>query len=146
MGSTPTSLGFRFLFAAGKIFDWQVSTGDVRTEFSKAPVADGERVGVIPPVEEEADGSVIWRCRKALYGFRRSPKLFQAWLTRAFRDAGWTRCKATCSLFRHFTGALLSTHVDDLAMAAPEAMAEQLRQGLEERMQLKRGPVFDQEW
>ena len=40
----------------------------------------------------------------------------------------------------------MSTHVDDLAMAATVAIAEQLWQGLEERMQLKRGPIFDRQW
>ena len=96
-------------------------------------------VFVRPPVNLRRPGC-IWRLRKALYGLRQSPRLFQEFLAEALGQPGWVRCVVEPQLWFHLrTGAMLTAHADDLMLATPPGAREEIMHNLESKMRIKWG-------
>lgn len=141
----PTSIGQRLVLALSALCHMQVGPADVRTAFLHAPLPEDEVLCIVPPPSEEKDPEVLWRCRKALYGFQKSPAYFQEWLAEQLTRLHWHRSSADpCFFFS--TGSMLSHHADDLILAAPGSCYTQLWTEIEGVVSLKRLPDFDGQW
>jgi hypothetical protein len=115
----PTLIGQRLLLQRATERGWAVKTGDISTAFLHAPV--DHEAWVRPPRTEPRHDKVVWRLRKALYGLRTSPRMFQQHLAERLARHGVVRLLGDCQLYLHTsTGALLSIHTDDLLICAPD--------------------------
>ena len=122
---------------------WVIKTGDVATAFLHASLPKDRRIYIKPPSTEGA--ATMWRLKKALYGLRESPRLFQQHLAAVAEQCGWVRGKIDPQLYYHEkTGAMMSVFADDLLIAAPCAVEEQLRRDLEAHLKIKWGETIDE--
>ena len=78
-----------------------------------------------PPPNLRQEG-MVWKLRKALYGLRVAPWLFQEFMARKLIEPGSKRMISDPQLYVHTaTGALASIHADDILLTAPkEKLAE----------------------
>ena len=75
--AAPTSAAARLLLIMAQRRKWPVALGDVSTAFLHATLpTDGDPVITRPPPDLQKEGS-LWRLKRALYGLRSSPRLFQ---------------------------------------------------------------------
>ena len=117
----------------------ELQLGDIGTAFLHASLSQGMMVFVRPPVNLRRPGC-IWRLKKALYGLRQSPRLFQEFLAEALGQPGWVRCVVEPQLWFHLrTGAMLTAHADDLMLATPPGAREEIMHNLESKMRIKWG-------
>ena len=87
--------------------------GDISTAFLHAAVDDD--FYVIPPLEFYPDGCTLWKLKKALYGLKRSPKLWQEHFASVMKKNGFRRVKSDPNLYVHETKQLyVLAYVDDL--------------------------------
>ena len=73
---------------------WDVVTADISSAFLQAPIPNEELVLVKPPPELEQNPDVLWRLKKALYGLKTSPKLWQQHLAAKLQELGLRKNKA----------------------------------------------------
>ena len=78
---------------------WVIKTGDVATAFLHASLPKDRRIYIKPPSTEGA--ATMWRLKKALYGLRESPRLFQQHLAAVAEQCGWVRGKIDPQLYYH---------------------------------------------
>lgn len=87
----------RLLLKAAALYDWTVSTVDVKTAFLNAPVNESAERGIVivepPRIFREAQvlqqPGELWLVRKALYGLATSPKDWCLHRDRCFREFSW---------------------------------------------------------
>jgi len=82
------------------------------------------------------------RCRRALYGLRRSPRLWQDYAAGCLAKAGLRRLKADPSVFVDDQGTIIVLHVDDLLMTGEENRVQQVWDILQPMMALKEVAVL----
>ena len=114
----------------GASSETQVVTMDVEKAFLNAAInedgVDREVFVEIPPDVAEDRGlqGFVFRCRRALYGLRASPKLWQIRFHRALEELGMKACQSDCNVM-HCQGSdgllVLMLHVDDVIMAGSPA-------------------------
>ena len=73
--STPSPVTMRLLLCMALARNWGITMGDVSTAFLHALM--NEEVFVWPPKEVYPEGNCLWRLKKAMYGLRQAPKLWQ---------------------------------------------------------------------
>ena len=73
--STPSLVTMRLLLCMAMSRNWGITLGDVGTAFLHAPMS-GE-VYVWPSKEFYPNGDCLWKLKKAMYGLRQAPKLWQ---------------------------------------------------------------------
>ena len=78
---------------------WRILAGDVSTAFLHALLAD--EVFVIPPVEYYPNGGVLWKLRKAMYGLKQSPRMWQQHFASVAASLGFERLKSDSNLYFH---------------------------------------------
>ena len=74
--STPSFVTLKPLFVMSLARKWYCAGADFSTAFLHANWT-GEETFVWPPEELYPQGGVVWRLKKALYGLKNSPKLWQ---------------------------------------------------------------------
>ena len=63
----------------------------------------------------------MWKLKKALYGLKSSPQLWQAHFANVMERANFVRCKSDANLYRHSDGNLfVLCYVDDLLIVGEE--------------------------
>ena len=117
--------------------NWGITLGDVRTAFLHAPMS-GE-VYVWPPKEFYPNGDGLWNLKKAMYGLRQAPKLWQEHFADVMiSKLGFRRCKSDPNLYRHESGKLyVLAYVDGLLVAGTDEMRKQFMSRLSEEVLLK---------
>ena len=134
--STPSLTTLRLLLTLAVAKGWSVSTGDISTAFLHANV-EGDFY-VIPPLEFYPEGKTLWRLRKALYGLKHSPKLWQSHFASVMERNTFRRMKSDPNLYVHNTEQLyVLAYVDDLVFFGSEADVSALVQDLQKDLLLK---------
>ena len=73
--------------------------------------------GIFLVVDDEASGSIIVLLRKALYGLRQSPQLFNKLLNGLLPSCGLQRCEHEACIYKYYDAdgwVLIGCEVDDL--------------------------------
>ena len=111
--STPSLTTLKLLLTLTSAFGWFVTTGDVSTAFLHAPMDTD--IFVIPPLEFYPEGGVLWKLKRALYGLRNAPKLWQEHFAACMKKNGFERMKSDPNLYVHKEKRLyVLAYVDDL--------------------------------
>ena len=123
--STPSSVGLRCALSGAASRGWSVLTGDLTAAFLHATVPDDEPIFVRAAAPLHKPG-FCWRLRRALYGLRQAPRLFQECLSGQFKELGLVRCKSETSLYvaQDFS-LIVSCHVDDPVIMGSKAACEE---------------------
>ena len=142
--AAPTSVGQRLLMFYAQRRGWSIVVGDVSTAFLHAPLPEGAEIFACPPPSLKVEG-IIWRLRKAVYGLRQAPRLFQEHLAKVLSRQGRTRLLADPQMFLHAeSGAIPSVHADDLLLAAPSRLSQKLQDDISRELIIKWGETFSQ--
>ena len=118
--STPSLITMKTLLNLAVALNWEVTAGDVSTAFLHAPMT--ENVYVTPPPEyyHDTTNPVVWKLKKAMYGLKNSPKLWQDHFASTMVELGYTRMKTDPNLYHNkTTGHYILAYVDDLLMVGP---------------------------
>ena len=134
--STPSLTTLKLLLTLSSAFGWHIATGDVSTAFLHAAV-DGD-IYVIPPLEYYPEGNVLWKLKRALYGLRNSPKLWQQHFAACMETYGFVRMKSDPNLYVHSTKKLyVLAYVDDLMFFGSKPDIDLCVQDLQKDLLLK---------
>merc|ERR1711963_1188363 len=127
---------------------WQGYLGDVVAAFLQADLGEDVEVFVVPPDSETQGKKFLWRCRKALYGLRGSPRDFNRFFTKVALQQGWQRVRGEPQLFCHqrFKGALMSVHTDDVLFTCHPKHEKAIKQQLSEVLRIRWEEAFSTEW
>ena len=114
--STPGLTTSKLLLTLAVTFGWDVFTGDISTAtaFLHALIT-GEDIFIIRPSEFYPDQNVVWKLKRALYGLKNSPRLWQDHFASVMKKLNFDRMKSDPNLYVHKTKRLyVLTYVDDL--------------------------------
>ena len=140
--STPSLITLRLLLTLAIAFDWFVIAGDVSTAFLHALLTD--EVFVIPPVEYYPNGGVLWKLRKAMYGLKQSPKMWQQHFVSVASSLGFKRLKSDSNLYFHEARKVyMLCYVDDLLLFGPKGSCEYLFAELQKQLCLRQEGVLE---
>ena len=140
--STPSSVGLRCALSVAASRGWSVLTGDLTAAFLHATVPDDEPIFVRAAAPLHKPG-FCWRLRRALYGLRQAPRLFQEWLSGQFEELGLVRCKSEPSLYvAQDSSLIVSCHVDDPVIMGSKASCEEFCTELAKRVAFKKGAYW----
>jgi len=89
------------------------------------------------------DCSKVYRLRRALYGYRRSPLLWSSHFASVLQGAGLRRLIAEPSLYMGEHFLLVLVHVDDFLITGRRASVDALFSYLEKRLKVKRVATLD---
>ncbi|CAE7380121.1 unnamed protein product, partial [Symbiodinium pilosum] len=134
--STPSLTTLKLLLVLAMAFNWHIAVGDVSTAFLHASV-DSD-IFVIPPLEFYPQGGVLWKLRKALYGLRNSPKLWQTHFASVMAKNGFKRMKSDPNLYVHESKRLyVLAYVDGLMFFGQKHEVDSMVQDLQCDLLLK---------
>ena len=138
--STPSLVTMRLLLCMALARNWGITMGDVSTAFLHALM--NEEVFVWPPKEFYPEGNCLWRLKKAMYGLRQAPKLWQEHFAEVMTTKlGIRRCKSDPNLYCHESGRLyVLAYVDDLLVVGTDEMRKSFMS------QLSEGSVAERNW
>ena len=95
-------------------FNWTVTCADISTAFLHALIT-GEEILVIPPLEYYPEGKTLWKLKRALYGLRNAPRLWQDRFASVMERNNFQRMKSEPDLYVRKTKRLyVLAYVDDL--------------------------------
>ena len=135
--STPSFVTLKLLLTLAIAKSWFVLGGDVSAAFLHANWV-GEDILVFPPAEFYPQGGVLWRLRKALYGLKNSPKLWQDHFASVLERLNFIRCKTDANLYRHQDEELyVLCYVDDLLVFGEESKVRGTFSALKQELLLK---------
>ena len=143
--ATPVPLGQRIVLGIATEKNYPVWIGDFSTAFLHATM--DEAWYLVPP-EPLKRHLVIWRLKKALYGMRRAPQLFQDYLAEVFSQMCFQRLVSDPSIFyQKEADVIFDVHVDDPMWTGPPNKVEAAIRELEKWVLYKRGPTISMtEW
>ena len=122
--STPSVITLRLLLVLALAKNWYVLGADVSTAFLHATWTKATTY-VWPPEEFYPGGGVAWRLKKALYGLKSSPKLWQTHFATTMAKFDFVRCKSDSNLHKHVDGDLfVLCYVDDMLIVGKEDKAK----------------------
>ena len=135
--SMPSLVTMRLLLCMALARNWGITMGDVSTAFLHALM--NEEVFVWPPKEFYPEGNCLWRLKKAMYGLRQAPKLWQEHFAEVMTTKlGFRRCKSDPNLYCHESGRLyVLAYVDDLLVVGTDEMRKSFMSQLSEEVLLK---------
>ena len=114
--ATPSSTSLKTLLLLGILQGHQTTCLDVSTAFINTPLPPTEEVNVQPPAEWYYNSpTTLWRLKKAMYGLRTSPKLWQLHSGEVLRQQNLRQCKADRCLWTT-PGLGVLIYVDDLLL------------------------------
>jgi len=113
----------RLIFALAAQHDLHIKGIDIFGAFITANIDDDDVYVQLPKgLSDDPDGNApVWKLKRALYGLRRSPRLFYTQLREFLVSNGYTASTLDSCLFhkQSATGKIFfCTHVDDFAIAA----------------------------
>ncbi|XP_044717886.1 reverse transcriptase (RNA-dependent DNA polymerase) domain-containing protein [Hirsutella rhossiliensis] len=137
--TTLAGMSFRTLMAIAAKHDLELEQMDAVNAFVHAPLDDEEVIFMRMPPGFQKRGKVL-RLRKALYGLRRSPLLWQQMLTSSLEELGFRKVpQEPCVMMK---GAVtVFFYVDDIIWAfrkEDEGVVEEATRGLQKKINLTR--------
>ena len=100
---------------------------------------------VIPPLEFYPEGRILWKLRKALYGLKHGPKLWQQHLASVMEKNDFRRMKSDPNLYVHESKKLyVLAYVDDLMFFGSSADVSTLIADLQKDLLLKVTGTLDE--
>ena len=126
------STSLKGLLLLGILQGHQPTCLDISTAFINTPLPPTEPpIHVQPPAEWYYDQpTTLWRLRKAMYGLRTSPKLWQQHLGAVLRQQNLRQCKADRCLWTT-PGLGVLIYVDDLLLVGEATKIQQFHIYLE---------------
>ena len=143
--AAPTSASHALLAWYAMKRKWKITEGDLTTAFLHADLEEGLVIVIRPP--EEINQGKLWLLKKALYGLRISPRVFQQWLTKELRGMGFNPTRACPMTFwRDTDGAAMVAHADNLRLTASDETTDELKLEFANRMKIRWENVLTPEW
>ena len=105
--STPTLVTLRVLLLMTLSRCWTATTCDISTAFLHAPMT--ERILMKPPSEYYPTGNCLWLLKRAMYGLKQAPALWQTHFAKVMTELGFHRCKTDSNLYCHKSTETLRT-------------------------------------
>ena len=105
--STPTLVTLRVLLLMTLSRCWTAMTCDISAAFLHAPMTD--RILMKPPSESYPTGNCLWLLKRAMYGLKQAPALWQTHFAKVMTELGFHRCKTDSNLYCHKSTELLRT-------------------------------------
>lgn len=107
---------------------WKAATIDVKTAFLLVPIETSIHVRLPDKLPKTAmDGGFvpqgIYKLRKALYGLKEAPRLFEIYLTQKLNGLGYSRIDDGVHFREDPIPAYLVTYVDDVMCWSPDPLA-----------------------
>ena len=135
--STPSLTTLKLLLTLAVAWNWTVSTLDISTAFLHALVT-GEDIFVIPPAEFYPEGGVCWKLRRALYGLKNAPRLWQDHFASVMKKNNFRRMKSDPNLYVHNTKRLyVLCYVDDLMVFGSDSDVPKVIEDLSQDLLVK---------
>ena len=103
--STPSLTTLKLLLTLAVTFGWDVFTGAISPALLHALIT-GEDTFIIPPSESYPEQNVVWKLKRALYGLRNSPRLWQDHFASVMKKLNFDRIKSDPNLYVHKTKRL----------------------------------------
>ena len=111
--STPSLITLKLLLTLAVAHGWHILAGDVSAAFLHALLTD--EVFAIPPVEYYPNGGALWKLRKAMYGLKQSPRMWQRHFASVAASLGFECLKSVSNLyFQPEQGWYMLCYVDEL--------------------------------
>ena len=134
--STPSLVTLRLLLVMALARSWEISLADVSTAFLHAAIED--IVYVWPPSEYYPQANCLWRLKRAMYGLRQSPKLWQDHFAATMVRLGFRRCKSDSNLYCHKSRSLyVLAYVDDLLIVGDANLKKEFIEALSKELLVK---------
>ena len=135
--ATPSSTSLKTLLLLGILQGHQTTCLDISTAFINTPLPPTEEIYVQPPAEWYYNSpTTLWRLKKAMYGLRTSPKLWQQHLGEVLRQQNLRQCKADRCLWTT-PGLGVLIYVDDLLLLGETTRIQQFIATLKATFTLK---------
>ena len=144
--ATPSSTSLKGLLLLGILQGHQTTCLDFSTAFINTPLPPTEPpIYVQPPAEWYYNSpTTLWRLRKAMYGLRTSPKLWQQHLGAVLRQQNLRQCKADRCLWTT-PGLGVLIYVDDLLLVGETTKIQQFIATLKATFTLKHVTTLSKE-
>ncbi|CAE8639057.1 unnamed protein product, partial [Polarella glacialis] len=141
----PSTAGQRILLALAALKGYTPVVGDFGAAFLHESL--DEEVLLDPPPPWKKEG-IVWRLKRALYGLRRAPQLFQEFLAGVLGEMGFYRLKSDPAIFYLAAeNVYIDIHVDDPLFVGPDAAVEKVIAALETKVKYKRGEeITEKSW
>ncbi|CAE8660968.1 unnamed protein product [Polarella glacialis] len=141
----PTILGGRVVVWCAEVHRWPIVEGDVSTAFLHAPLPDDDWTVVRPPSCIYV--GKLWRLKKALYGLRVAPKIFQSWYVQQQAALNFRRCRSDPQVFwRSRDGAMHLTHADDVRITLPLDKVQTVQDEFKQKMVIRWDRTLGPTW
>ena len=135
--STPSLQTLKLMLTLSIAFDWDITCCDISTAFLHADIS-GEEIFVVPPAEYYPEGGIVWRLKKALYGLKNSPRLWQDHFAAVMKKLGFSRMKSDPNLYVHVQKRVyVLAYVDDLMVFGSRAAIDHFTKELSKDLLLK---------
>ena len=144
--ATPSSTSLKGLLLLGILQGHQTTCLDISTAFINTPLPTTEPpIYVQPPAEWYYNSpTTLWRLKKAMYGLRTSPKLWQQHLGAVLRQQNLRQCKADRCLWTT-PGLGVLIYVDDLLLVGEPTKIQQFIATLKATFTLKHVTTLSKE-
>jgi hypothetical protein len=129
----------RFVFALAAQFDLETTQWDAVNAFLNSPLPDELYVELPPGLFPKSKGLRCWKLLRALYGLRKSPRLWQQEASRVLISIGFKVVQEDLCLFVR-EGLIIIFYVDDLILfnhISQREEAEDVRKRLNEAWELR---------
>ena len=134
--STLTLVTLRVLLLMTLSRCWTATTCDISTAFLHAPMT--ERTLMKPPSEYYPTGNCLWLLKRAMYGLKQAPALWQTHFAKVMTELGFHRCKTDSNLYCHKSTELyVLCYVDDLLVCGTPERTKEFTDRLSQEVLLK---------
>ena len=124
---------------------WPIWEGDLTTAFLHAELEPDEQIYVRPPVEVQQ--GKVWKLKKALYGMRISPRVFQRWLQKQFQKIDFKGTRACPMTFwRQKDESMMLAHADNIRLTAEPSIGYDIMMQLSNMMKVNWEEPLGTEW
>ena len=134
--STTTLVTLRVLLLMTLSRCWTATACNISTAFLHAPMT--ERILIRPPSEYSPNGNCLWLLKRAMYGLKQVPALWQTHFTKVMTELGFHRCKTDSNLDCHDSTELyVLRYVDDLLVCGTPELTKEFIDRLSQEVLLK---------
>eukprot|EP00971_Amphidinium_carterae_P351318 6492049-Amphidinium_carterae.4 len=124
--ATPRMSSLKLLLTVAAQKQWKITVTDIQAAFLNALVDVTEVIHVKPPKEfysKSEEQSKVWRLKKALYGLKNSPKMWQKHLVKVLEDQfRMSQLKSDACVFKNQSESMfILSFVDDLLIIGEES-------------------------
>ena len=136
LASAPTLVTLRVLLLMTLSRCWTATTFDISAAFLHAPMT--ERILMKPPSEYYPTGNCLWLLKRAMYGLKQAPALWQTHFAKVMTELVIHRCKTYSNLYSHkSTEHYVLCYVDDLLVCGTPQRTKEFTNRLSQEVLLK---------